>query len=58
MRNKIKTQRHMTVFFTTREVPTLGLMLMEFNDAIKEGDGNRCWRYFLLLLKAMVEPTI
>ena len=37
------------------EVLSLGLMLMEFNDAIKEGDGTRiirCWRYFLLLFKA------
>ena len=28
---------------------------MEFNDAIREGDGGRiirCWRYFLLLFKA------
>lgn len=38
-----------------REVLSLGLMLMEFNDAIREGDGTRilrCWRYFLLLFKA------
>ena len=33
---------------------TLGLFLMEFIDAIREGDGLRivrCWRYFLLLFK-------
>ena len=37
------------------EVLSLGLFLMEFNDAIREGDGTRiirCWRYFLLLFKA------
>ena len=37
------------------EVLTLGLLLMEFNDGIHEGDGNRifrCWSYFLLLFKA------
>ena len=37
------------------EVLSLGLMLMEFNDAVREGDGTRiicCWRYFLLLFKA------
>lgn len=34
---------------------TLGPLLKEFGDAIKEGDGDRivkCWRYFLLLFKA------
>ena len=38
-----------------REVLTLGLLYMEFVDAIREGDGERifrCWRYFLLLFKA------
>lgn len=33
---------------------SLGLLLMEFNDGIREGDGNRiirCWRYFLPLFK-------
>ena len=37
------------------EVLSLGLMLMEFNDAVREGDGTRiirCWQYFLLLFKA------
>ena len=37
------------------EVLSLGLMLMEFNDAIKEGDGTQiihCWTYFILLFKA------
>ena len=34
---------------------TLGLLYMEFVDAVREGDGERilrCWRYFLLLFKA------
>ena len=38
-----------------RETLTLGLFLMEFIDAIREGDGHRiirCWRFFLLLFKA------
>ena len=39
----------------SREVFTLGLLYMEFHDAIKEGDGLRvlrCWKYMLLLFKA------
>jgi len=38
------------------EVISLGLLLMEFNDAIREGDGTRilrCWKFFLLLFKAL-----
>lgn len=37
------------------EVLTLGLLLMEFIDAIREGDGDRiirCWRFFLPLFKS------
>lgn len=37
------------------ETLSLGLLLMEFNDAIHEGDGSRifrCWRFFLPLFKA------
>ena len=37
------------------EVISLGLLLLEFNDSVREGDGDRilrCWRYFLLLFKA------
>jgi len=37
------------------DVLSLGLLLMEFNDSVREGDGDRifrCWRYFLLLFKA------
>ena len=38
-----------------RDVLTLGLMYMEFADAIREGDGGRilrCWRHLLLIFKA------
>ena len=37
------------------EVLTLGLLYMEFTDAIREGDGERilrCWRYFMIVFKA------
>ena len=37
------------------EVLSLGLLLMEFVDGIREGDGDRiirCWRYMMLLFKA------
>ena len=37
------------------DVLTLGLLYMEFVDAVRGGDGERillCWRYFLLLFKA------
>lgn len=37
------------------EVVSLGLLLMEFNYAIRKGDGTRilhCWHFFLLLFKA------
>ena len=37
-----------------KEVLSLGLLFMEFKDAIREGDGERiirCWRYFLPLFK-------
>ena len=37
------------------EVLTLGLLLIEFEDAIREGDGDRicrCWQFFLLIFKA------
>ncbi len=39
----------------SNEVMNLGLLLFEFKDAIKEGDGDRClrlWKYFLLVFKA------
>ena len=38
-----------------REVLTYSLLLAEFDDAIKEGDGPRvitCWKFFLLIFKA------
>ena len=36
------------------EVMSLGLLFMDFKDAIREGDGNRVliWKYLLLLFKA------
>ena len=37
------------------EILNLGLLLMEFSDAIRESDGHRiprCWRYMMLLFKA------
>ncbi len=38
----------------SRNLLSLGLLLMEFNDGIHEGDGERiirCWRYFLPIFK-------
>ena len=38
-----------------KEVFSLGMLYMEFHDAIKEGDGLRvlrCWKYLLLIFKA------
>ena len=38
-----------------KETLSLGLLLMEFKDAVKEGDGMRvlrCWKYFLLIFRA------
>ena len=38
-----------------RETLSLGLLFLEFKDAVKEGDGTRvlrCWKYFLLLFHA------
>jgi len=43
------------VFEYSKELMSLGLLLMEFNDSIREGDGERilrCWRFFLPLFKA------
>jgi len=34
---------------------SLGLFLMEFTDAIREGDGERilrCWKFFMLIFRA------
>ena len=44
-----------TVHEYAKEVLSLGLLLLEFNDAVREGDGDRivrCWRFFLPLFKA------
>ena len=38
-----------------KEVISLGLFYMEFQDSIREGDGERvlhCWRYLMLIFKA------
>ena len=43
------------VFAYACDVLSLGLLYMEFSDAIREGDGERiirCWRYLLLIFKA------
>ena len=43
------------VYDYTREVFSLGLLYLDFKDAIREGDGNRVmrdWKYFLLIFKA------
>ena len=43
------------VFAYASEVLTLSLLNAEFEDAIKEGDGERvvrCWRFFLLIFKS------
>ena len=37
------------------DVMSFGLLLMEFNDAIREGDGDRicrCWKFFMPIFKA------
>jgi len=42
------------VFEYTREVVSLGLLFLDFRDAIKEGDGGcimLCWKYFLPLFE-------
>ena len=44
-----------TVHEYAKELISLGLLLMNFNDAVREGDGDRimrCWRFFLSLFKA------
>lgn len=42
------------LFGYAKELLSLGLFYMEYNDAVREGDGNRvlrCWRYLLPLFK-------
>ena len=44
-----------SVYEYAREVLSLGLLLLEFVDAIREGDGSRilrCWQYFLPIFHA------
>ena len=43
------------IFKYASEVLTYSLLHAEFNDAIREGDGNRiitCWKFFLLIFRA------
>lgn len=50
----LSTESYDGILAYSREVISLGLILGEFKDAIKEGDGNRClrvWKYFLLFFK-------
>lgn len=42
------------VFAYAKELTSLGLLLLEFVDSVREGDGERiirCWRYFLPIFK-------
>lgn len=44
-----------SVYCYASEVMSLGLLLQEFNDAIREGDGEwilRCWKFLLLIFRA------
>lgn len=43
-----------SVFEYATDLLSLGMLYLEFRDAVKEGDGNRvmrCWKYFLPLFK-------
>ena len=43
------------VFEYAKETLSLGMIYLEFKDAVKEGDGTRvlrCWKYFLLFFRA------
>lgn len=55
MNKKDEEQQMDGVYEYASETLSLGLLYAEFNDAIKEGDGERiirCWRYFLLIFKS------
>lgn len=50
-----KAADHDAVLQYASEVLTMGLLLIEFNDGIREGDGNRicrCWQFLMLIFKA------
>ena len=50
-----KTVKHDHVQEYAKEVLSMGLLLMEFVDSIREGDGERiihCWRVFFPIFKA------
>ena len=45
----------------TREVISLGLLYLNFKDAVSEGDGERAvhmWKYLLLIFRATVHTTM
>ena len=53
--SEVETPQKDHVLEYGQEILTLGLLYMEFIDAVREGDGERivrCWRYFLLIFKA------
>lgn len=52
---KVKERDDDHILSYARDVLSLGLFYMEFQDAVKEGDGERilrCWHYLLLVFKA------
>lgn len=49
---KKKTEESDNVQAHASQVLTMGLLLMKFNDAVREGDGSRILRFFLLASKA------
>ena len=51
----VSTESYDGVLQYAQETLTLGLLLMEFNDAIRKGDGGRimrCWKFFLPIFKS------
>ena len=53
--NQPCTNPSSTVYEYTKEVLSLGLLYLNFKDAVREGDGERVlrmWKYFLLLFRA------
>ena len=49
------TSTNSSVYEYTRELISLGLLLLDYKDAVREGDGDRImimWKYFMLIFKA------
>ena len=49
------TSTNSSVYEYTRELISLGLLLLDYKDAMREGDGDRImimWKYFMLIFKA------